>query len=116
MQYQHGKLTWGVIPLAEKGHVMQHRLTGDRIRIFTQTKMQIRSKAEESQKRSFSHDQNVLILATSHHALPIASPRDYVLENNPLKFFETMFDDAALTERKKHEHRILINIQHASLK
>lgn len=27
-----------------------------------------------------------------------------------------MFDDAALTERKKYEHRILINIQHASIK
>lgn len=27
-----------------------------------------------------------------------------------------MFDDAALTESKKYEHKFLINIQHASLK
>lgn len=27
-----------------------------------------------------------------------------------------MFDDAALTESKKYEHKFLIHIQHASLK
>lgn len=79
----------GASALAAKGHVMQHSLPGERIRVFTETKMQIRSKAE---KRSVSYYQNVLIVATSHHAAHSITETPKHQKKRPLRGSETMLD------------------------